>query len=111
MQPRRWLNLLEVGPQYPDNSLEVLLAVLNRSLCGYVLAQVAFQDFGHQTIYRTADRRYLLQDPGTFGFISQRLLQRLGLSPDAADSGYQRLLIVNGVGHSFSSTGLDQILG
>ena len=111
MQPRRWLNLLEVGPQNLDDSLEVLLTVLSRSLRGYVLAQVAFQDFGHQTIYRAADRRYLLQDPGTFGFIPQRLLQRLSLSSDAADSGYQRLLIVNGVGHSFSSTGLDQILG
>ena len=111
MQPRRWLNLLEVGPQDLDDSLEVLLAVLRRSLRGYVLAQVAFQDFGHQTIYRAADRRYLLQDPGTFGFISQRLLQRLGLSPDAADSGYQRLLIANRVGHSFLSIGLDQILG
>ena len=107
----KWPSLLEIGPQNLDDSLEVLLAVLSRSLRDYVLAQVAFQDFGHQTIYRTADRRYLLQDPGTFGFISQRLLQRLGLSPDAADSGYQWLLIANGVGHSFSFTGLDQILG
>ena len=55
-----WLNLPEVGPQYLDDSLEVLLTVLSRSLRGYVLAQVAFQDFGHQTIYRAADRRYLL---------------------------------------------------
>ena len=72
--------------------------MLSRSLRAYVLAQVAFEDFGHQPIYRAADRRYLLQDSGTFGFIAQRLLQRLGLSPDAADSGYQRLLIANGVG-------------
>ena len=55
-----WLNLLEVGPQYLDDSLEVLLTVFSRSFRGYVLAQVAFQDFGHQTIYRAADRRYLL---------------------------------------------------
>ena len=106
-----WRNLLEVGPQNLDDSLEVLLAVLSRSLRGYVLAQVAFQDFGHQTIYRAANSRYLLQDPGTFGFVSQRLLQRLGLSPDAADPGYQRLLIANRVGHSFLSIGLDRILG
>src|ERR1700738_5109480 len=99
MQPRRiWSSLLEVGPQNLDDSLEVLLAMLRRSLRRYVLAQVAFQDFGHQTIYRAADCRYLLQDPGTFGFISQRLLQRLGLSPDAADSGYQWLFIADCVG-------------
>jgi hypothetical protein len=83
-----WLNLLEVGPQDLDNGLEVLQAVLSRSLRGCVLAQVAFQDFGHQTVDRAADRRYLLQDPGTFGFIPERLLQRLSLSSDAADSGY-----------------------
>ena len=65
-----WRSLLEVGPQNLDDSLEVLLAVLSRSLRGYVLAQVAFQDFGHQTIDRAADRSNLLQDPGTFRFSS-----------------------------------------
>jgi hypothetical protein len=94
-----------------DNRIEVLLPPLGRSLRRNVLAQVAFQHFSHQAVYCTANRCNLLQYAGALGFAFERLLQRRGLTLDAANSGYKRFFVADRMRHGGSVLLANKILG
>ena len=78
--------LLEVRTQDLNHGLEVRLSPLGRSLGDNVLAQMAFEDFSHETIDGAADRRNLLQHRRTVRLFTHRRLECLGLTPDATDA-------------------------
>lgn len=88
--------LLQIGPHQRDGGIDAGPALFGRRRgMREFLAQVAFQDFGHQSVDRTAHRRELLQDRRAVGTLLQRALQRIQLAADALDAR-ERFLLVGG---------------
>src|SRR5579872_5309824 len=89
---------------HPDNvndfpSRIAWLRVRMSPLVDDVKPDVIFEYFGQQAINRAATRRNPLKNGCTVQFVRERSLDRLDLSPNAADAVNQLLLVANGVRH------------
>lgn len=91
--------LFEVRPQYLDHLLDVLLALADRNIRGYVLPQMARQNFAHQAVDRSADGGNLLKDRRTGAFLCQGSLERFDLALDTAYASQKPFLVLDGIRH------------
>src|SRR5690606_40231794 len=97
------MELLEIGAHQRDHLVDARLVLfadlrIDRDL-GEFLAQVAVEDFRHQSVDRAAQRGELLQDRRTVAARLHRALERVHLAADAAQAGGGALLVLRRMRH------------
>lgn len=94
--------LLQIGAKDGDDFFNFLVTLFGRdALSADMLAQVSFQNLGHQACNGPTDGCNLLQDLAAVQVLApfNQALQAVGLTFDAAHAGQQTLLARDSVGH------------
>lgn len=92
--------LFEVGADQPEQLLHALAALrIGGGGLAEIFADVGFQYFGHQAVYRTTQCRDLLQHRAAISAGFEGALECIALAADAADASEGALFFGGGVGH------------